>query len=196
MDTVTTSPCDTLRLVEPDLALREPFQDLAREFASHPGPAWQWTYKPALDDFSAYIARIKDHALGRNLPAGFVPCTYFWLRRADGMILGTSRLRFSLTPELEHEGGHIGYDIRPSQRCRGYGSALLALTLPKARAVGLPRVLLTCDLDNHASARIIEKNNGRLENTVISRNNHLGKSVCRYWIDLRLDTDSIPISGD
>lgn len=31
------------------------------------------------------------------------------------------RLRFSLNPALEEEGGHIGYDVRPSFRRRGFG---------------------------------------------------------------------------
>jgi predicted acetyltransferase len=85
-------------------------------------------------------------------------------------------------PALEHHGGHVGYAIRPSERLKGYGTRLLALTLDKAREMGLGRVLVTCDTDNFASVRVIEKNGGVLENQVIS--NRSGKMISRYWIAL------------
>jgi predicted acetyltransferase len=51
-----------------------------------------------------------------------------------------------------------------------------------AREMGLKRVLITCDADNVASARIIEKNGGRLENQSVSR--ETGRLKNRYWIEL------------
>ncbi len=49
--------------------------------------------------------------------------------------------------------------------CRGNSGrvtqpARYALLLPIARALGLPRLLITCDEDNHASRRVIEANGG------------------------------------
>jgi predicted acetyltransferase len=46
----------------------------------------------------------------------------------------------------------------------------------------LRRVLVTCDDDNVGSARVIERNGGRLQGRVTSP--HSGKLVRRYWIDL------------
>ncbi len=43
----------------------------------------------------------------------------------DEPIIGCSRLRYWLTPALEQEGGHIGYDIRP----RAYEKRILALAM-------------------------------------------------------------------
>ena len=43
-------------------------------------------------------------------------------------------------------------------------------------------MLVTCDDDNLASARVIEKNNGELLNKVVSQIS--GKQVRRYWIAL------------
>ena len=43
---------------------------------------------------------------------------------------------------------------------RGYGTQALALILDEARDVGLAQVEITCDPDNHASRRVIEKNGG------------------------------------
>jgi predicted acetyltransferase len=96
--------------------------------------------------------------------------------------VGASRLRHALTPALEDIGGHIGYDIRPTERRKGYGTRLLALMLHKAKALGLARVFLTCDTENVASAKIIEKNGGVLASQSVSP--RAGVLVSRYWIEL------------
>jgi predicted acetyltransferase len=132
--------------------------------------------------FRVYIRHLEDMTRGAGLPPGYVPTSTFWLLRGGTTIIGVGRLRHRLTPDLEHEGGHIGYDIRPLQRRKGYGTRLLALVLERARAFGLERVLLTCDSDNTGSARIIQKNGGVLAGQAISR--RTGKLISRYWIDL------------
>jgi predicted acetyltransferase len=96
-------------------------------------------------------------------------------------VLGTARLRHRLNESLRNAGGHIGYDIRPSERRKGYGNAILAMVLPRARELGLRRVLLTCAADNVASARIIERNGGVLESRGRLPD---GRELLRYWIDL------------
>jgi len=55
--------------------------------------------------------------------------------------------------------------------------------LDQARARGLTSVLLTCDSENAASARVMLKNGARLENEVPSIR-HPGRISRRYWIDL------------
>ncbi|MET0606665.1 MAG: GNAT family N-acetyltransferase, partial [Beijerinckiaceae bacterium] len=45
---------------------------------------------------------------------------------------------------------------------RGYATEALRLILPVARELGLPFVTITCDSDNYASRRVIEKNGGVL----------------------------------
>jgi len=111
-----------------------------------------------------------------------VPGSTYWLV-ADGLrIVGTSRLRHWLVPHLEKEGGHIGYDIRPSERKKGYGTEILSLTLAKARGLGLREVIVTCDSDNEGSLKIIEKNGGQHINPAVS--DHSGKQVNRYKIVL------------
>ncbi|WP_244918731.1 GNAT family N-acetyltransferase [Paenibacillus dendritiformis] len=53
---------------------------------------------------------------------------------------------------------------------------MLRLLLAEARRIGLREVLLTCDEDNMASRRVIEKNGGRLTGTA--------DGICKYWIAL------------
>ena len=59
---------------------------------------------------------------------------------------------------------------------------ILALTLKKIRALGVSRARITCDTDNVASARIIEKNGGVLSAKVVSARSR--RLISQYWIDL------------
>lgn len=138
-------------------------------------------YRYALEDFPAYLRSLSDGARGAVLPHGRVPYSTFWLTSGRRPI-GSSRLRHHLTPELEDEGGHVGYDIRPSERLKGYGKLILRLTLAEARRLGLNRVLLTCDTDNVASVKVIEGNGGRLQDRAVSKKS--GNLISRYWINL------------
>ena len=97
-------------------------------------------------------------------------------------ILGGSRLRHRLIPVLELDGGNIGYEIRPSERRLGHATQLLALTLERARGLGLARVLLTVEPGNLASVRVVEKNGGVTGKATRSPNT--GARMRQYWIDL------------
>ena len=76
---------------------------------------------------------------------------------------------------------HIGYGVRYSEWNKGYGTRMLALALERAKALGLSRVLITCNDDNLASARVMEKNGFTLEDTIpVTRD---GETILtrRYW---------------
>lgn len=97
-----------------------------------------------------------------------LPSRVFWLW--DGAFCGAINLRFvpgtlDLPP---HVSGHIGYAVVPWKRGRGHATRALALLLPIARELGLPRVLVTCDNGNAASRRVIEANGGIPAGTVPS----------------------------
>jgi predicted acetyltransferase len=116
-----------------------------------------------------------------ELPEDRVHCDYYWITEGTGPdeeVVGFLALRHSLTAWLLEEGGHIGYSVRPSRRRLGHASRALALAVRRSAELGLDRVLLTCDEDNLASARTIERNGGTYEDT---RN---GKR--RYWITSQL----------
>jgi len=164
-------------LIKPTEELSEEFLAMAKEYFS----AGEDRYQSALGDSPAYIRGISDAARGINLLPGRVPYTTFWLASGRRLI-GRSSIRHQLTPDLEHEGGHIGYDIRPSERRKGYGTLILRLTLDEARRLGISRALLTCDSDNVASAKIIEKNGGKFQDEGVSKRS--GKLITRYWIEL------------
>jgi predicted acetyltransferase len=124
--------------------------------------------------FAAYTAALRADALEETeRPRGWVPATTLWW--VDGTeYLGRLAIRHRLTPLLLEVGGHIGYDVRPSARRLGHATAMLTAALPHARRLGIERALVTCDVDNVASRRTIEKNGGALEDE------RAGK--LRYWV--------------
>ncbi len=111
-----------------------------------------------------------------------VPGTQFWIIDENDEYCGRVSLRHSLTEELSKHGGHIGYDIRPSKRGKSYASIALGLCLKEAKKLGLEKVLLTCDDDNFASMKSIEKNGGILQDKFTQDS---GKVTRRYWIELK-----------
>jgi len=172
---------ENLQLIRPTDTLQEEFLAFRAEFPADqeiPGFASMST-----GDFAVDVRNALNHAKGIDLPDGWVPANTFWLIRNGKTILGILQLRHALTPFLEAEGGHIGYSVRPSERGKGYASRMLAMALDEARRVGLRRVLITCDRRNVASARVIRKNAGRLENEVVSRRPDR-EFTQRYWIEL------------
>ena len=113
---------------------------------------------------------------------GRVPDSVFFCLDADrNIFVGAVNIRHYLNEDLLYTGGHIGDGIRPSQRRKGYATAMIGLALAECRKLGITRVLMTCDKDNIGSAKSIQRNGGVLENEVV---NEEGVLEQRYWIDL------------
>lgn len=101
----------------------------------------------------------------------------------DEKLVGGFVLRHTLKGALINHGGNIGYLVRPSERKKGYGRALLKLALEKAKDIGLKKVLITCRNDNIGSIKVIESNYGIYENDYYDENS--GKTYRRYWIECK-----------
>jgi predicted acetyltransferase len=167
-----------LFLTEPAMVYKETYLSAMREF--HDEDRNLETDYDDLDfNFSRYVRMWQDRK--SNPRPGKVAETTFWLI-GDDQFIGRLSLRHSLNPSLMQFGGNIGYEIRPTQRRKGYGKLILRLGLEKARDINLKRVLVTCDDTNIGSARIIEANGGVLENTVLLAYRNV--PTRRYWIDL------------
>lgn len=130
--------------------------------------------------FAAYVTRLVDQADPERAAAmGRMPCSYRWIA-GDGRVLGGIALRHQLSDRTEPLG-HVGYGVRPSARGRGVATWALGEILDEARVLGLDHVVAVCDVDNAASAVVIERRGGRLEGV---RETEHG-TVRRYVIELR-----------
>ena len=103
----------------------------------------------------------------------------------DCAFCGSINLRFQPgTLELPpHVSGHIGYAVVPWKRRLGYATRALALLLDDAHDLGLPRVLLTCDVGNVASRGVIEANGGVLAGEQADAEH--GGMKYLFWIETR-----------
>ena len=145
-------------------------------------PDWPFAFSfDESTDFAAYVDQLNGWARGEGLPDGFVSNTYL-VGVVGGVIVGRISIRHRLNDFLARVGGHIGYGVIPSQRGRGFATEMLRQALPIAAGLGLSRVLVTCDDDNFASARVIEKNGGVYEG--LNDDPDLPIAKRRYWIEL------------
>lgn len=135
------------------------------------------------DNYDEWLLKVKGDLDISNILDGRVPAsTYFFVRTSDDKIIGMINIRHKLNEFLLNEGGHIGYSVRPTERNKGYATLMLKLGLQKCRELNLDKVLITCDKINIASAKVIQKNNGILENEIYSPT--FSETIQRYWIYL------------
>lgn len=138
----------------------------------------------AFDDARSYdiFEKYDNYKNERNLKPNRVGADYFWLVDDNqDVFIGEICIRHNLTSELLRYGGHIGYGIRYSEWNKGYGTVMLRLALEKAKKMGISKVLITCDDDNSASAKVMEKNDMVLRDKV--ENIIEGHKIItrRYW---------------
>ncbi len=177
-----------MELVLPSVTYKASYIEAVKEFQEdHTFPLVERKYdRLSIEEldahFDVYVENENRKARGENLPPGWVPATTYWLIDG-GIYIGRTSVRHRLTEQLEKWGGHIGYDIRPSMRGKGYGTTILKLALGEAQKLGIDRVFLTCDATNTASRKIIEKNGGVYQDRIPYPSTGVDK--LRYWIHLR-----------
>ena len=156
------------------------FRAAMLEFRAEQPP---WDFALDFDEtllFPDYVARLDRWSRGEGLPAGRVPATFF-VAIVEGEVVGRVSLRHELNEFLSHIGGHIGYGVRPARRNQGYATEMLRQALVKSAELGIQRALVTCDVDNIASRKVIERCGGILEGVTADPAQAVQKR--RYWIN-------------
>lgn len=121
--------------------------------------------KAVAERFKEFIKKLRLQSKGIYPRQGLVPQTVYWL--VDGnRFFGKLSIRHKLNPYLRKIGGHIGYYIRPDQRGKGFGKLILKLGLKKAKLLGIKDALVTCDITNIKSIKVIEANRGKFVSAV------------------------------
>lgn len=172
-----------MELVTPCRRVRESFLHAVREYQAE-GQLLELDHALLDADFEAYLAELAGQANPERVrPPGCVPESTWWYV-SDSEFLGRISVRHYLTPKLSRFGGHIGYEVRPSARGRGHATRMLGLALPLAHRLGIDNALLTCDVGNTASRKVIEANGGVLEDSPSDR--------LRFWISTTASSHEPP----
>lgn len=167
-----------IKFIVPDEKYLRSYTEAYGEYLANGVSTYAFTDVSTCDVFEKF----ENYRTERNLRPDRVGSDYYWLvDEQRSYFIGETNIRHRLNDMLLHNGGHIGYGIRYSEWNRGYGTMLLSLALEKAKEMCISPVLITCNDDNLASARVIEKNGFILENKVVVSKD--GKDVIRrrYW---------------
>jgi predicted acetyltransferase len=170
---------DELVLRPLELGDETSFLDAVAEFRSEDPP---WNFALGLEEgepFDHYIRKVEAWTRGEDLPSDFVP-NGFYVGIVRGEVVGRVSVRFRLNESLLKTGGHIGYGVRKSQRRLGYATRMLQLALPIAHHHGIDPALVTCDVDNVGSRKVIERCGGVLES--ITNDPILAVQKMRFWV--------------
>ena len=168
-----------LRLIEPCKAYLASYIEAYDEYRTYPRRSGNPFRNAYVQDILAYFDNMRS---ARNLPAGYVGSTTYWLVDDEQKrFLGQIDIRHELTESLLRYGGHIGYAVRLGEWNKGYGTLMLSLVLPLAKAIGIERCLITCDDDNPSSARVMEKNGFVLGDKIPNTIDGQAIITRRYW---------------
>lgn len=130
--------------------------------------------------FEDYIAEFEKTKKGLGLPLGWVAATEYWWVEGNHFI-GRIDVRHRLTDALKKFGGHIGYEVRKSERGKGHGKAMLKNVLPYVEKLGIKKALITCDSTNIASQKVILSVGGKLQDEIVNEGRDVPTQ--RYWVE-------------
>ena len=115
-----------------------------------------------------------------------VPAYHFSiLHRGSAAEVGKIRLRIGSTAHIERYAGHVGYEVHAAHRGNGYAARALQLLVPFAKQQEIDPLWITCDPENIASRRTLEKVGAEFveivdvpEDCIIFQSGHARK--CRF----------------
>lgn len=141
-----------------------------------------------VDNYDEWLRKLEEFKNLGNTGKWVQSDTFILVRKNDNRVVGIINLRYYLNEFLYNYGGNIGYNVRPSERRKGYNLYQLKRVLEICKKRGMDKVLITCDKENIASSKSIIKCGGILDNEIIDNDGSvIGKNhiLQRYWINLK-----------
>ncbi|MDO5564021.1 MAG: GNAT family N-acetyltransferase [Eubacteriales bacterium] len=132
-----------------------------------------------MDSYKEWIKSITNNAQIETVNPEWVLTDTFFAIDENEKIVGIISLRHELKGFLL-DFGHIGYSVRPTERCKGYATQMLKLILDVAKSAGLSSLQLSAERENKLSIKTIVKNGGIYERSF----EYQGKIADVYRINL------------
>lgn len=89
------------------------------------------------------------------------------IRKEDNKLVGMTQVHQVLNDFLTNYAGHIGYNVRPDERGKGYAKMILRKALEFEKCIGNNPVIVSCEPQNLASKKTILACGGVYEKTVV-----------------------------
>lgn len=167
-----------MKLIKPNISHTQKYLDLIAKWSvqediskTSPGALFTW------ENFEDFLE------INKNRPLWIwvkVPAQLYFAVENDEIVWAID-IRFHIDhPVLKYHGWHIWYGVAPEYRRKWYATKMLWLALQECKNIGLEKVLLTCDTDNIASAKTIEKNGWILQDIILWE----WVKNSRYWISI------------
>lgn len=168
-----------VKLIVPCEEYLQSYKEAYDEYVENGVSTYSFTNISSCDIF----AKFDRYRNERDLPPDRVGEDKYWLvdDEKPQYFIGEIALRHRLNDALMQRGGHIGYGIRYSEWNHGYGTKILSLALEKAKELHISPILITCNDDNLASARVMEKNGFVLGDKIMLSRDGKDRLTRRYW---------------
>ena len=127
-------------------------------------------------EYSDWVEKIQRNAFSGDEQWGK---SLLYLCFDNNKLIGLLSIRYELPENLTEIYGDIGYGVRPSERNKGYATAMLGYALSVCKEKEKDKVLLGCYKDNIASAKTILKNGGVL---IEENDNYNEGRISQYYL--------------
>ncbi len=167
-----------IKLIEPNEIYLQSYKEAYEEYVDNNVSTYSFTDTSSCDIFAKFDRYKNEY----DLPPGRVGEDKYWLVDDEKTyFIGEVSIRHRLNDALANRGDHIGYGVRYSEWNRGYGTKMLSMALEKAKEMQISPVLITCNDDNLASARVMEKNDFVLGDKILVSIDGEERLTRRYW---------------
>ena len=129
--------------------------------------------------YREWLNNIINLNLGSNLKTGITPQSTFFMfsgTRIVGYLTIKRKIIDSKTV------GQLYFNIRPSDRKKGYGTKLLTAALKKCKDIQMSQVIISCPDESLGAIKLIERHGGKLAETKFLKGTDIKMRI--YLIEL------------